>query len=541
MRTPLRLLLGVLLCTCAVRPASAQEAWRTAAHERIEQHRKGTFHLTVRGDDGQPLPNTEVRVRMTRHAFGFGTAISYSGFTNSREPNYRDKILNLTGDGRTFNMAVYGNEMKWPQWEGASNQTRSLIASQVALLRARGFDVRGHNLVWAAYRWMPGDIQQNSSNPDYVKERIQERIDDGAGYRALRGTLRDWDVLNEPVHLTDIRDIFKGTPGYPTGEEIYAEMFRWAAEADPNAHLYINEYNIIAHYRSQLSVRNRYKQIIQNIIDAGAPLHGIGFQGHFSPSDPTSMEDVYRALEEFAVYGRKLSITEYDYAYSSNSGTSCTKANEAAAATYMRNFLTVAFSHPAVESFLIWGFWDGDHWRCDAALFRDDWTLKPSGQAYLDLVFGDWWTDETVTTDANGVVEVRGFLGDYTLSTTLPDGAFSRNVRLDTTGTASFVLARDLTDVEGEGGLPGTLVLEAATPNPVALRTTLRYALPAPSSVRLAVYDALGREVARLVDADQPAGWHEVPFDTDGHPAGLYFYRLTAGATTRTGALHVTR
>ena len=35
------------------------------------------------------------------------------------------------------------------------------------------------------------------------------------------------------------------------------------------------------------------------------------------------------------------------------------------------------------------------------------------GQAYLDLVFGDWWTDETLIANANGEVSTRGFLGDY--------------------------------------------------------------------------------------------------------------------------------
>ena len=62
---------------------------------------------------------------------------------------------------------------------------------------------------------------------------------------------------------------------------------------------------------------------------------------------------------------------------------------------------------------MVWGFWDGNHWRSDAPVYRRDWTLKPSGRAYLDLVRGEWWTDERGETDADGAFAVRGFLGDY--------------------------------------------------------------------------------------------------------------------------------
>src|SRR5690606_7782682 len=101
------------------------------------------------------------------------------------------------------------------------------------------------------------------------------------------------------------------------------------------------------------------------------------------PGAAPSIAQVYTVLEEFAAFGVPLSITEYDYAHYTNNNTTCVKANEAVAATYMRDFLTMVFSHPAVESFILWDFADGFHWRCDAPIFREDWSLKPSGEAYL--------------------------------------------------------------------------------------------------------------------------------------------------------------
>ncbi len=80
------------------------------------------------------------------------------------------------------------------------------------------------------------------------------------------------------------------------------------------------------------------------------------------------------------------------------------------------------------------------------------------------------------------------------------------------------------------GDRPAAYRLDANYPNPFNPQTTLRYALPEPATVRLVVYDALGRVVQVLVDRPQTAGWHEVSFGGAMLPSGVYFYRLEAGA-----------
>jgi hypothetical protein len=73
---------------------------------------------------------------------------------------------------------------------------------------------------------------------------------------------------------------------------------------------------------------------------------------------------------------------------------------------------------------------------------------------------------------------------------------------------------------------PARLALEPPSPNPFAQATTLRYRLDEPGRVRLVVFDLGGREVARLVDAEQPAGAHQASFAPRGLPAGIYHVRL---------------
>ncbi len=74
-------------------------------------------------------------------------------------------------------------------------------------------------------------------------------------------------------------------------------------------------------------------------------------------------------------------------------------------------------------------------------------------------------------------------------------------------------------------------------PQPFAGRTTLAFTLPRAGHVRLTVADALGRPVATLADEVRPAGPQRVPFDAQAMPPGLYVYRLTTDAGSRTGTL----
>ncbi|HYE94762.1 MAG TPA: T9SS type A sorting domain-containing protein, partial [Rubricoccaceae bacterium] len=66
-------------------------------------------------------------------------------------------------------------------------------------------------------------------------------------------------------------------------------------------------------------------------------------------------------------------------------------------------------------------------------------------------------------------------------------------------------------------------------------------ALAHPISVRVAVYDGLGREVGLLVSGVRPAGRHEVAFDGSVLPPGVYFVRAEAGGHVVTRPLTVLR
>ena len=76
--------------------------------------------------------------------------------------------------------------------------------------------------------------------------------------------------------------------------------------------------------------------------------------------------------------------------------------------------------------------------------------------------------------------------------------------------------------------LPSAYALEPNYPNPFNPTTEIRFALPEAANVRLVVYDALGREVARLVDGPVAAGYQHATFEAANLPSGVYLYRLEA-------------
>ena len=82
---------------------------------------------------------------------------------------------------------------------------------------------------------------------------------------------------------------------------------------------------------------------------------------------------------------------------------------------------------------------------------------------------------------------------------------------------------------ESSSDVSDRFVLSDPFPNPASHSTKIPYELSAPTHVRLAIYDVLGREVAVLVDGARSEGQHETVFDAASFPSGLYFVRVTTG------------
>lgn len=405
----------------------AEAAWRAPSDERINQIRKGIVDMTVYDEQGEVLEDAGVSVEMVRHQFGFGTAVDANRFMTNNV--YRNKVVEL------FNEVVLENDLKWPAFNPSSlNMKRTLDT-----LDHYKIPVRGHNVIWPSFKYNSTALKTLSANPVTFRNEIDRHIDQITQY--TKGRVIDWDVLNEPYSEKEFQAIL--------GDEAMADWFKRVRQNDRDVKLYINDYSILSAGGMDVNHQNGYFDIIKYIDSKGGKIEGIGLQGHFG-SDLTPPSKVYSILDRFASLGKEIKITEHDI----------NVTQRAVQADYTRDFMTICFSHASVKSFLVWGFWANQHWLPEGAYFASDWTLRPHGEAWKDLIFNQWWTKKTdKTTDSEGKVSFEGFLGTYKYTITSGD-----KVR---TGTFSINNSK-------QSALPNTVILSLDTtiPDNIGITTT---------------------------------------------------------------------
>ena len=170
------------------------------------------------------------------------------------------------------------------------------------------------------------------------------------------------DVLNELTEIGDYEMTFAGYGPYVTGREYYIEVMNQFRNLVPDKPQVVVDYITISSQQYKGTAYNFLQNTIQELVDGGADLNGIGFQSHMNYF-PTSIYEVETILNDFAnQFDVPLRITEYDFVDP--------RIDPEVAANYLDDFLTMIFSIPEVDMFIFWGIWDGAHWRNYGNLFK---------------------------------------------------------------------------------------------------------------------------------------------------------------------------
>jgi len=373
----------VSLAIPAAAGAQTNSGVRAMTDSAIRNHRMGA--LTV-----MTAPGAKVTVRQLRHEFRFGTAVS-SGMFRPGSPGRDDASASNAARYRSvlagnFNAAVHENALKWyaTEREREGDPDYSVADSILSFCEANGIAMRGHCIFWGIEKYVQPWVKAKD-DPALRRSLARRAMEVTARYR---GRIPEYDLNNEMVHGDYYRDRL--------GDRITRDMFNWAKAGDPDAILYVNDYSI-------LSGRDlgRYLAQIRDFRRRGIPVGGIGVQGHFGES--VDIEAVRAALDSLARFGLPVTITEYDL----------NNDDERVKAETLDAFYRTCFAHPAVNGILMWGFWEGAHWRPRAALWKKDWTPTMAAEAYRNLVFNEWWTTFEGTADGNGVCRVPAFFGTH--------------------------------------------------------------------------------------------------------------------------------
>ena len=196
------------------------------------------------------------------------------------------------------------------------------------------------------------------------------------------------------------------------GPGITKKMATWVKQADPQARLYLNDYDILTGNRL-----DDYIKHIRGLVDERAPIDGIGVQGHLHGDsfDPAKLRN---ALDTLAKERLPICITEFNFPGQRSSvyrrrDVKLTPQQEQAKAKELTEYYRICFAHPAVKGILMWGFWERANWIPQSSLYLRDWTPTPAAEAYRDLVFNQWWTRWEGEADKDGYCRISPFYGKH--------------------------------------------------------------------------------------------------------------------------------
>lgn len=218
----------------------------------------------------------------------------------------------------------------------------------------RDLMMRGHPLVW------------HESNPSWLEAAVRQTRDARLltdhvtkVMRRYRGRMRSYDVVNEALVPPD-----EGASGLRPSFWLdvfgldYLDMaFHAARETDPGALLVYNDFGCEAGSPAHDRFRRQTLNLLDGLLKRGAPVRGLGIQGHLTPFgarvDQRKLRDF---LAEAAARGLSLLVTELDV--DDEGGPRDGVLRDRAAADEARRFLDAALDNRAVRTVLTWGLTD---------------------------------------------------------------------------------------------------------------------------------------------------------------------------------------
>lgn len=298
---------------------------------------------------------------------------------NNKQILQNDKV----GNGliiKHFNSIVADNCMKSEVIQPVEGKFDFTLSDQfVNFGEQHKMNIIGHTLIWhsQAPDWFFKDKNGNQVSRDVLIERMKSHIT--TTVKHYKGRVHGWDVVNEAINDNGT---WRESPFYKIIGKDYIKMaFKFAHEADPNAQLYYNDYNMEEDGRRAAVV-----QLIKELQQEGIRIDAVGMQSHFTMDYPT-YEAFEKSIEAFAALGVKVMLTELDltvlpfpkneitadiattYKYDPVMNPYINGIPDSAYLAFnnrLKTFLNICFKHKNhISRITVWGLSDKDSWKND--------------------------------------------------------------------------------------------------------------------------------------------------------------------------------
>jgi endo-1,4-beta-xylanase len=293
------------------------------------------------------------------------------------EPQYAEILA------AQFNSVTPETHLKWLHTEPEHmTYTWDNADAVAAFATANNQTMRGHALVW------PNEFQYITT-PDYVRNApdaatMQQYIDDHIDAVVTRyaDVVDRWDVINEPMQTLG-SGVDQNVITATLGELWMVRAFEQTRSLDPDADLYINE----ALTERPWAKHSGLLALVGRLLEAGAPIDGVGLQSHFLFGAP-SVQAMVSVIQDWEAVGVKVAITELDIV--------TWLGNEEAQANQYTNVMSACLSAAACGEVTFWGFTDKHTWLnsflgswSTPLLFDADYLAKPGYAAVSMALAGE--------------------------------------------------------------------------------------------------------------------------------------------------------
>lgn len=317
------------------------------------------------------------RLRIGAAVAGYGrTATTMPLLTDAR---YRQVLAT------EFSSLTPENQTKWEWLQPAPGEFDFAAADAIVdFAAAHGQHVRGHTLLW--HNQNPDWITGGDHSPQELRRLLRTHIQTVVGRYA--GRIQHWDVVNEIVD-DDGRLRTEQNPWLGAlGPDIIAEAFIWAHEADPDALLFGNDFDV----EGLGAKSDAWYDLILDLRSQGVPVHGFGVQGHLDMSAPFP-EDLPQNLQRFADLGLRTAFTELDVRGPVTGEGGLSEEHLARQADWYARITRIALEVPGCESLTPWGVLDEQSWvpgwfpgTGGALLLHGDYQPKPAYHAVREAL-----------------------------------------------------------------------------------------------------------------------------------------------------------
>ncbi|GKT51957.1 endo-1,4-beta-xylanase 1 [Colletotrichum spaethianum] len=256
--------------------------------------------LLVLADHSSAAGLHELAVKAGKKYFGTATdngELSDSAYTS------------ITKDANLFGQMTPGNGQKWDYVEATQGIFTYSYADVVPdFAKKNGQILRCHTLLYRAQT--PSWVTNGKWTKAQMTSVITTHINNVVGH--YKGECYAWDVANEAID--DDGNYRQDTAFYNVlGLDYMTLAFNTAHAADPAAKLYYNDYNI----ENVNAKQQKTLELVRFIQESGAPIHGVGMQGHFIVGSMPSQEDLETAANQYTALGVEVAYTEFDVKFTS--------------------------------------------------------------------------------------------------------------------------------------------------------------------------------------------------------------------------------